>query len=170
MGGCMRVVLTVGVLALGLALTACDTFDPTDIFDAEIFNTKKKLPGDRVPVFPQGTPGVPQGVPAELVKGYQAPPETPSTEANAAPKQANAASKEANAAEVAEAKPKPKPKPKPKVVAKPPDPSATGSVRAPAPSAEANAQPTQAAPAASPWPSSQQPSGGVAWPDPPAPR
>ena len=156
MGGYMRVGLTIGALALGLALTACESFDPTDIFDAEIFNTKKKLPGERIPVFPQGTPGVPQGVPQELVKGYQAPPES--------------ASKEANAAESVEAKPKPKPKPKPKVVAKPPDPSATGSVRAPAPSAEANAQPTQAAPAASPWPNSPQPSGGIAWPDPPAQR
>jgi len=170
MGGYMRVGLTIGALALGLALTACESFDPTDIFDAEIFNTKKKLPGERIPVFPQGTPGVPQGVPQELVKGYQAPPESASKEANAAPKEAKAAPKEANVAEPAEAQPKPKPKPKPKVVARPPDPSATGSVRAPAPSAEANAQPTQAAPAASPWPSSQQPSGGVAWPDPPAPR
>jgi hypothetical protein len=163
MGGYMRVGLTIGALALGLALTACENFDPTDIFDSEIFNTKKKLPGERIPVFPQGTPGVPQGVPPELVKGYQAPPE-------AAPKEAHKeTNKEANAAEAAEAKPKPKPKPKPKV-AKQPDPSATGTVRAPAPSAEANAQPTQAAPAASPWPSSPQPSGGIAWPDPPAPR
>jgi hypothetical protein len=165
----MRVVLTVGVLALGLALTACENFDPTDIFDAEIFNTKKKLPGERIPVFPQGTPGVPQGVPAELVKGYQPAPEAAA--AQAAPQAAGqAAPKEANAAESAEAKPKPKPKPKPKVVAKPPDPPATGSVRAPAPSAEANAQQTQAAPAASPWPNSPQPSGGIAWPDPPAQR
>jgi len=164
MGGYMRVGLTIGALALGLALTACESFDPTDIFDAEIFNTKKKLPGERIPVFPQGTPGVPQGVPAELVKGYQPVPEAT---AQAAPQ---TAPKEANAAESVEAKPKPKPKPKPKVVAKPPDPSATGSVRAPAPSAEANAQPTQAAPAASPWPNSPQPSGGIAWPDPPAQR
>ena len=163
MGGYMRVGLTIGALALGLALAACESFDPTDIFDAEIFNTKKKLPGERIPVFPQGTPGVPQGVPQELVKGYHAPPESASKEAKAAPK-------EANVAEPAEAQPKPKPKPKPKVVARPPDPSATGSVRAPAPSAEANAQPTQAAPAASPWPNSPQPSGGIAWPDPPAQR
>src|SRR5262249_32061231 len=115
MGGYMRVGLTIGALALGLALTACENFDPTDIFDAEIFNTKKKLPGERIPVFPQGTPGVPQGVPAELVKGYQSAPEAA---AQAAPQTApQAAPKEANAAESAEAKPKPKPKPKPKVVA-----------------------------------------------------
>ena len=98
MGGYMRILLTAAVLALGLALTACEDFDPTAVFD--VFDTKKKLPGERQPVFPDGTPGVPQGVPAELVKGYQAPPEKP--------KEA------AVAAEQAEAKPKPKPKPKSK--------------------------------------------------------
>ncbi len=67
------------------------------ILDAEIFNTKKKLPGERQPVFPEGTPGVSQGVPQEMVKGYQPPaePEPPAKQAE----------------------PKPKPKPKPKVVA-----------------------------------------------------
>src|SRR6516165_378905 len=93
-----RIALTASALSLPVLLAGCESFDPTSIFDAEIFNTKKKLQGERHPVFPEGTPGVPQGVPAELVKGYQAPPETPSTEANAAPKQPNAASKEANAA------------------------------------------------------------------------
>ena len=70
-----RIALTVPVLSLGLALAGCESFDPTSILDMEIFNTKKKLPGDRRAVFPEGTPGVPQGVPQELVKGYQAPPE-----------------------------------------------------------------------------------------------
>ena len=64
-----RVGLTAGVLCLALALGGCENFDPTAIFDAEIFNTKKPLPGDRRPVFPEGTPGVPQGVPPELVRG-----------------------------------------------------------------------------------------------------
>ncbi len=161
MGGYMRIVLTAGVLALGLALTACEDFDPTAVFD--VFDTKKKLPGERQPVFPTGTPGVPQGVPPEMVKGYQPPPEQSSKETAAA-----AEPKEA------EAKPKPTAKPKPKVVAKPADATTTGTVRVPPPSAQAapppNAQQTQAAPAASPWPSSGQPSGGVAWPDPPAAR
>src|SRR6516225_11708175 len=127
----VRVGWTVGALLIGFSLVGCEDFDPTALFDSELFNTKKKLPGERIPVFPQGTPGVPQGVPQELVKGYQAPPESASKEANAAPKEAKAAPKEANVAEPAEAQPKPKPKPKPKVVARPPDPSATGSVRAP---------------------------------------
>src|SRR5215475_4917191 len=71
-----RGALTVSMLSLGVVLTGCGSydltqFDPTAIFDAEIFNTKKKLPGERKPVFPEGTPGVPQGVPQELVKGHQ---------------------------------------------------------------------------------------------------
>jgi hypothetical protein len=157
MGGYMRILLTAGVLALGLALTACEDFDPTAIFD--VFDTKKKLAGERQPVFPDGTPGVPQGVPAELTKGYQAPPEQP---------------KEAVATAAEHAQEKPKPKPKPKVVAKPQEPPSTGSVKPPQAGAQASASPnqpqTQAAPAASPWPNSTQPSGGVAWPEPPAAR
>jgi hypothetical protein len=181
MGSYLRVGLTVGALALGLALAGCESFDPTDIFDSEIFNTKKKLPGERQPVFPDGTPGVARGVPPELVKGYQAPAE--SQEATAKPAEAKPATKEATAKPV-ETKPatkeatadpaeaKPKPKPKPKVVAKPAEAAATGTVRAPQPSAQASQwpdpPPTQGAPAASAWPSA--PSGGVAWPDPPASR
>ena len=69
----VRVGLTVGALSLGLVLAGCESFDPTAIFDSDMFSTKKKLPGERRPVFPEGTPGVPQGVPPELVKGYQAP-------------------------------------------------------------------------------------------------
>ena len=52
---------------------AAKRFDPTDIFSSDMFDTKKKLPGDRRAVFPEGTPGVSQGVPQELVKGYQPP-------------------------------------------------------------------------------------------------
>src|ERR1700680_677656 len=103
-----RVTLTASALSLGLLLAGCESFDPTAIFDSELFNTKKKLPGERKPVFPEGTPGVPQGVPQELVKGYQAPAAEPEPE-----KQAT----------VEPEKPKPKPKPKPKLVAKPVDQS-----------------------------------------------
>src|ERR1700759_1996818 len=41
-------------------------FDPSDLLDW--FDTKKKLPGDRKPVFPDGVPGLEQGVPKDLYK------------------------------------------------------------------------------------------------------
>jgi hypothetical protein len=91
-----RIVLIASLLACGLTLSGCETFDPT-----EWFNTKKKLVGERKAVFPEGVPGVPQGVPPDLVQGYQPPPE-PVPEPR-----------------VVEAKPKPKPKPKPKQASAP---------------------------------------------------
>ena len=36
------------------------------------FNQKKPLPGERKAVFPEGVPGVPQGVPPEMVQGLSA--------------------------------------------------------------------------------------------------
>ena len=77
------------LLALGLALAGCSAdpskFDPTDLLDNVFSEQKKPLPGDRKALFPTGTPGVPQGVPPELVKGYQPPPEPPPPEDNPAP-------------------------------------------------------------------------------------
>jgi outer membrane biosynthesis protein TonB len=146
-----RITLIVPALSLGLALAGCESFDPTAIFDAEIFNTKKKLPGDRQAVFPEGTPGVQQGVPQELVKGYQQPEPTPP------PQQAPAEAK-------------PKPKPKPKVVAKPKEESAPTPVTV-RPSQGQSQQSSQTQ-----WPDPPQQqqqrssSGGVAWPDPPPVR
>src|SRR5215468_6095476 len=105
----VRITVTATALSLGLLLAGCENFDPTAIFDAEIFNTKKKLPGERKPVFPEGTPGVSRGVPPELVKGYQPPAEEPQQAVVPEPPKPEA---------------KPKPKPKPKVAAKPPAPPA----------------------------------------------
>src|SRR5437588_2984793 len=70
---------TAAALALGLVLAGCESFDPRDkLSELDIMGTSKKpLPGDRRPVFDSGVPGVPQGVPPELVKGYQPPPEAP---------------------------------------------------------------------------------------------
>src|SRR6185295_10068509 len=61
-------------------------------------SSKTPLKGERRSVFDSGVPGVPQGVPPELVKGYQPPAEAPPP--------------------VIEAKPEKKAKPK-KVAAKP---------------------------------------------------
>ena len=157
-----RATLTVTVLSLGLVLSACssmDNFDPTDIFNSEIFSTKKKLPGERRAVFPEGTPGVPQGVPPELIKGHQQAAEPEVTQSIPEKKEASA-----------EEKPKAKPKPKPKVAAKPPEPEGRPTSvtvrRAEGESTEASAQPqasTQQSQAG--WPGGQR--GGSIWPDPP---
>ena len=50
-------------------------FDPTEIFNSDVFDSKKKVKGEREPVFPDGVPGTTTGVPADLVKGYQPPPD-----------------------------------------------------------------------------------------------
>jgi outer membrane biosynthesis protein TonB len=171
----VRVCLTAGVLSLALLLAGCEDFDPTAIFDSEMFNTKKKLPGERRPVFPEGTPGVSQGVPPEMVKGYQAPAEREAA-AKDAPKEApKDASKQVPKEATAEpTEPKPKHKAKPKVVAKPAEQSAPSAAQPNEPSSQPSqspaSAPTQQAPVASRWPDSPQPSGGVAWPDPPAPH
>lgn len=63
--------------AFGAALGGCSSgmsgFDPTDMLD--FLDTKKKLPGERKPVFPEGVPGLQPGVPKDLYKGAQAEPE-----------------------------------------------------------------------------------------------
>jgi hypothetical protein len=65
------------LIAAGLTLALCtvlggcssglSSWDPTDMLD--FLDTKKKLPGERKPVFPDGVPGLEQGVPKELYKG-----------------------------------------------------------------------------------------------------
>ena len=78
----MRRTLTLAALISGLALAGCDTlgnFDPLDKFqDWDIMGSAKTpIRGERREVCPQGVPGVPQGVPPDMVKGYQAPPDEP---------------------------------------------------------------------------------------------
>src|SRR5258708_26826617 len=63
-----RLVLAAIVAATGPVLSACDSLDTFDVFDS-----KKKLAGERKPVFPEGVPGVASGVPPELVTGYHEP-------------------------------------------------------------------------------------------------
>jgi hypothetical protein len=143
-----RTLTLASTLALGLLLSDCSSFDPTDIADNLFASQKKPLPGERKPLFPEGTPGVTQGLPPELVKGYQPPP-VADTSQDAPP---------------APEKPKPKPKPKPKVATTPP--ASTAATTAPAAS-----RPTTSSPWPDPPPTRQSaaPGGQVAWPDPPAP-
>ena len=126
-------------LALGLVLGGCETFEG-------LLDSKKPLPGERKTVFPDGVPGVPQGVPRELVKGYQPPPEP-----------------EPTPPPVVAERPKPKPRPRPKQVAAPKQQPATTVTVQPA---------AQPAPAASPFPnpaSASPPPSGSPFPDPPRP-
>ena len=71
-------VRTASALAVVLAIAGCTQggqFDPTEVLAADPFGTKKKRPGEREPLFPSGVPGAESGVPHDLVKGYQPPPE-----------------------------------------------------------------------------------------------
>jgi hypothetical protein len=138
-----RVIPVAAALVAGLSLSACSgtsgSFDPTDMISGEWLSPKPKLPGERKAVFPEGVPGVPEGVPKELVKGNQ---------------QA--------AAEAAQLPPEPEPaaKPAPKPQAKPAPKPRTAS--APQQQRPATNQ------ANSSWPTPQQQQsnqGQTAWPD-----
>ena len=70
-----RLIAATVLAALSGALAGCGSFstpniDPSDLFD--FLDTKKKLPGDRRAVFPEGVPGLEQGVPRDLYKGARA--------------------------------------------------------------------------------------------------
>src|SRR3954452_20687974 len=67
-----RLIALAVIIALSGALAGCgggglSSFDPSDMLD--FLDTKKKLPGERKPVFPDGVPGLGQGVPKNLYKG-----------------------------------------------------------------------------------------------------
>jgi outer membrane biosynthesis protein TonB len=159
-------------LALTLLIAGCTKggqFDPTEIFNSDVFDSKKKLKGERTPVFPEGVPGATSGVPADLVKGYQAPPEQPDADA-AVPGPTPPAT--------AEDKPKPKPKPKPKLAAQKPPAAPSGSAPAAAPTritvGPTQKQATQPEASQSVWPDPPQTprsqpaqSSQSVWPDPP---
>src|SRR5882757_6920297 len=67
-----RLIAVTVLVTLSGALAGCGgggiaNFDPSDLMD--FLDTKKKLPGERKPVFPEGVPGLEQGVPKDLYKG-----------------------------------------------------------------------------------------------------
>src|SRR5674476_1424295 len=70
-----RIVLLAALVALAPVLVGCENFD-MDKLDVFGLNEKKKLPGDRKAVFPEGVPGVSQGIPQEYMIGNQPPPDT----------------------------------------------------------------------------------------------
>jgi hypothetical protein len=70
-----RLIAAAVLIAFAGALGGCSSggFDPSDMLD--FLDTKKKLPGDRKPVFPEGVPGLEQGVPKDMYKGAQQQPD-----------------------------------------------------------------------------------------------
>jgi hypothetical protein len=78
-----RLIAAAVVIALSGALAGCSSglgnLDPTDLLD--FLDTKKKLPGERKPVFPGGVPGLEQGVPKDLYKGAGQQQEVPAVAA-----------------------------------------------------------------------------------------
>lgn len=68
-----RAVTGAVLVATASVLSGCggamNSFDPTDMLS--FLDQKKPLKGERHPVFPEGVPGVEQGVPKELYKGAQ---------------------------------------------------------------------------------------------------
>ena len=84
-----RLVAAAVLVALSGALAGCSSslgsWDPSDLLD--FLDTKKKLPGERKEVFPDGVPGLEQGVPKDLYKGAveQPQPDQQNAAAAAAP-------------------------------------------------------------------------------------
>ena len=81
-----RLIAAAILVALSGALAGCGStagFDPSDLLD--FLDTKKKLPGDRKPVFPEGVPGLEQGVPKDLYKGARQQDDPNAQAAAAAP-------------------------------------------------------------------------------------
>src|ERR1700689_1225608 len=66
-----RLIAAAVLASLSAALVGCSdsltNWDPTDMLDW--LDSKKKLQGERKPVFPDGVPGLEQGVPKSLYKG-----------------------------------------------------------------------------------------------------
>jgi hypothetical protein len=153
-----RLIAASVLVAFSGALAGCSSnvssFDPMDWLDW--IDTKKKLQGERKPVFPEGVPGLEQGVPKSLYKGSQqeadqnaqaaapaAPPAQdtkPKRTAKSKTKQPATASTDAAAATEEDATPAAPPPPKPKKIAR-------QRTTAPPPDQPADAQPAAAQPA-----------------------
>ena len=109
-----RIVFLITLAAALPALSGCADFD-ADKLDIFGLNEKKKLPGERKAIFPEGVPGVSQGIPPEYIKGNQPPPEAalavPAEPEKPAAKPTKPAKKTATF--IQDEKPKRKPKPRP---------------------------------------------------------
>lgn len=189
--------LALSVLAVGLGLAGCDSVDRLQDTVTGLFDRKKKLPGQREPVFPEGVPGVIQGVPPEYLKDNrpqepdptalgrlpepeQAAPEKPAAETPTSRPQRTAKpadSGEPDAAEAAKEKPTAKPPRRPRQTAQQPRRPAIPAaepVSPTMPSAAPSAPAASSAPRAAPAPSAPQSfpaplrTAPLPWPDAPA--
>jgi hypothetical protein len=105
-----RLIAAAVLIALSGALAGCSSgmsnFDPSDLLDW--LDTKKKLPGERKPVFPQGVPGLEQGVPKDLYKGAAQQQDAPAVaQPVEEPKQKNTAKSKGKAKQTASTAPAP---------------------------------------------------------------
>jgi outer membrane biosynthesis protein TonB len=164
----MRAILTATALVSGLLLAGCESmgnFDPLDkLQELDIMGSSKTpLKGERRAVFPEGVPGVPQGVPPDLVKGYQPPAEAPPPVVEAKP--ARPKPKKTASAPSAPRKPRQQQQqqqqqqeqveqaPAPRTTTQPVSQSAGGAQTMPG---AAPTWPTNAPPAAGSWPTPQR--------------
>lgn len=144
------------LLAILLLVAACTPggqFDPTEMLSSDVFSNKKKIQGDREPLFPNGVPGTETGVPPDLVKGYQPPPDQAADSGDAAVKAAAAPAKP---------EPPPKRKPRPKIARASAKPAAAKHAH------DAVWNQKAASPAPTNWPTPQSTQAQTNWPAPPA--
>jgi hypothetical protein len=165
----LRIHKIIPAVVLGITLSGCGAssssgFDPSELLDLEFFK-KPPLPGERKAVFPEGVPGVPQGVPKELVKGNQPPP---IEEAAVTPAEPPPEAKPARPARPQATRPPPKPR----TASAPPrqapaqQPAAPQPASQPAASPWPDPKPVQAAPAKPPSPAWPEPNAQANWPPP----
>lgn len=172
-----RMALLVLLVAAAPVIAGCENFDP-DKLDVFNLNKEKPLPGERKPLFPNGVPGVTQGIPPEYVKGSEPQTDmaltTPPADNTAASGMAARSQQTVTAAPIEEAKPAAKPKrkaSKPKQAIKreaKPEPKVETEPQTNTQKAQAGAN-KAAQPETSPWPSTPTAPTGTATPWPTTP-
>jgi hypothetical protein len=152
-----RLIAAAVVIVLSSALAGCaggmGNFDPSDLLDW--LDTKKKLPGERKPVFPQGVPGLEQGVPKDLYKGAAQQQDAPAVaQPVEEPKQKNAAKSKGKGKQTASTAPAPAAAPDGEAA---PEEEGSTAAAPPAPKAKIVRRRTTAPPPDAPAPQAAQP-------------
>ena len=158
-----RIVFLITLAAALPALSGCADFDP-DKLDVFGLNEKKKLPGDRKAIFPEGVPGVTQGIPPQYLPGNQPAPETAQA-IPAEPEKPAAKPAKKTAAFTQDEKPKAKRQPRPR-------PATAQQQQQQAPTQQQQQAPADQQQQPAPWPEqapAQSSSGSAPWPSAPAP-